>query len=95
MLNKKAGYNRHTLCLPINVQKAFEKMKMFFFSKKPSSSKLSFFPLFKVFWFLPLKPPNYGGRLFQEIEPFDTHSTTTLPPLAILNRIQIFSEQPI
>ena len=62
--NKTAGYHRQILRLPNLVKMHFWKMKTFFPRKKntSSSSDFLFFPLFKVFCFLPNKPHNEGWK---------------------------------
>ena len=51
--NKTTGYYRYTLCLPIFVKKASQKIKFHFFSKKHSFFFFNFliFLTLKIFWY--------------------------------------------
>ena len=71
--------------------------KTFFLEETFSSSYFLIFQRSKVSVFFNAKNTSQLGRksYFQEIIPFDTHSTEILPPLANLKKNQVFSEKPI
>ena len=88
-----------------NINKTFNVSRILTFSVSAVLSHLAFltdvfrdFCQIWHFWFysfLATKSHLSGGRYFWERQPFDTHSTANLLPLAILNEAQAFFGKPI
>ena len=93
-LIKTAGYHQHIFRLPILVKMPFKRWKRFFFKILCFFIIFSNFSNFETFLIFSRKTLQlWWKRHFQEIIPFDTHSTKNFPNLAILKNYRPFMEK--